>query len=76
MFRPQSSAIIRLYIKENYQLSIHAFCVRGGGGVCGIGWGGGFRLIGKHARIEICLLIPMFLGLGFMSIYTKFSGLI
>ena len=56
------------------------------GGVCGIGCGGvgvrsrqcggGFRLIGKHARIEICLLIPMFLGVGYLSMYTKISGLV
>ena len=38
--------------------------------------GGSFRLIGKHARIEICLLIPMFLGLGYLSMYTKISGLV
>ena len=37
----------------------------------------GYRLDGKHARIEIlCLLIPMFLGLGYMSMYTKISGLV
>jgi hypothetical protein len=32
-------------------------------------WGGGlgYRLTGKHARVEICLFIPMFLGLRYMS---------